>query len=69
MIDSSKVGVKLPELGVAKGVAAIDALGDGVRLELGVAEDIGIGERLGDAVGFIVGVAEGVETKDGPSEA
>lgn len=57
MIESTIVGVKLPEAG-AVGVAETVAVG-------------GEGEVLGEAVGVgvEVGVAEGVDSKAGPSAA
>ena len=61
IIERSIVGVKLPDSGVAKGVAVTVAVGVGVLVVVGVAVAVGV------TVG--VRVAEGVASKAGPSAA
>lgn len=55
IIESAKVGVKLPLSGVG-----------GV---VGVAEEVAVGAAVGEAVGDDFGDAEGVDSKAGPSAA
>jgi hypothetical protein len=61
MIESKKVGVKLPESRSA----------DDVEAGVGVAVGDAVGEREGDGVGLGegVGLADGVASKAGPSDA
>ncbi len=61
IIESAKVGVKLPDSGVGGAVGVAEEVEIGVGVALGVADGLAVGEDFG--------VAEGVDSKAGPSAA
>lgn len=65
MIDSTMVGVKLPDSRSPEGVDV--GFGVALAVEVGVALGVAVGVGFGVALG--VAVAEGVDSKAGPSAA